>query len=41
MPYNLKHLARMPNTKQSEMHNSLAAALLALFNSFLPSVTSG
>lgn len=34
MPYNLKHLVHMPNTKQSEIHNSLAAALFALFNSF-------
>lgn len=24
----------MPNTKQSEIHNSLAPALFALFNSF-------
>lgn len=34
MPYNLKHLVHMPNTKQSEIHNSLASALFALFNSF-------
>lgn len=34
MPYNLKHLVHMPNTKQSEIHNSLAPALFALFNSF-------
>lgn len=34
MPYNLKHLVYMPNTKQSEIHNSLASALFALFNSF-------
>lgn len=34
MPYNLKHLVHMPNTKQSEIHNSLALALFALFNSF-------
>lgn len=36
MPYNLKHLVHMPNTKQSEIHNSLASALFALFNSFFP-----
>lgn len=32
MPYNLKHLVHMPNTKQAEIHNSLASALFALLN---------
>lgn len=34
MPYNLKHLVHMPNTKQAEIHNSLASALFALLNNF-------
>lgn len=36
MPYNLKHLVHQPNTKQSEIHHSLAPALFALFKSFFP-----
>lgn len=34
MPYNLKHLIHMTNTKQAEIHNSLASALFALLNNF-------